>query len=245
MEELIPITDRNGQRAVNARDLHVFLESKQDFSTWIKNRIDKYDLAENVDYVVFHKYMENPNGGRPQIEYALTIDAAKELSMVEGNEKGKQARRYFIECEKQLRLTPVQASVQDKIYAANWLASFLNLNDVSRLELAAAVVFPLGLPTPAYVPAKDTIHSATDRLRQRGIKLSAVKFNQKMVDAGMMKRESRYSRSKGETVTWPVLIGDGLIYGNNQISPKNPRETQPNYYDGKFDELLTRLNIQL
>ena len=99
---LIPISENNGKRAVSARDLHAFLESKQDFSTWIKNRIDKYDLVENVDYVVFHKIMENPNGGRPQIEYALTIDAAKELSMVEGNEKGKQARRYFIACEKKL-----------------------------------------------------------------------------------------------------------------------------------------------
>lgn len=100
---LIPINESNGKQAVNARDLHAFLESKQDFSTWIKNRIEKYDLVENVDYVVFHKFMENPNGGRPQIEYALTIDAAKELSMVEGNEKGKEARRYFIACEKKLK----------------------------------------------------------------------------------------------------------------------------------------------
>lgn len=99
---LIPINDNNGKKAVNARDLHAFLESKRDFSNWIKDRIDKYDLVENVDYVVFNKFGENPNGGRPQIEYALTIDAAKELSMVEGNEKGKQARRYFIACEKKL-----------------------------------------------------------------------------------------------------------------------------------------------
>lgn len=60
-------------------------------------------LIENVDYVVFHNSMKNLEGGRPQIEYALTIDAAKELSMVEGNEKGKQARRYFIACEKRLQ----------------------------------------------------------------------------------------------------------------------------------------------
>lgn len=99
---LIPINDNNGKKAVNARDLHAFLESKQEFANWIKNRIEKYDLVENVDYVVFDKSVKNPNGGRPQIEYALTIDAAKELFMVEGNEKGKQARRYFIACEKKL-----------------------------------------------------------------------------------------------------------------------------------------------
>lgn len=100
---LIPINDNNGKKAVNARDLHAFLESKQRFADWIKNRIEKYDLVENVDYVVFHNSMKNLEGGRPQIEYALTIDAAKELSMVEGNEKGKQARKYFIACEQKLK----------------------------------------------------------------------------------------------------------------------------------------------
>lgn len=101
--ELIPISENNGKRAVSARELHGFLESKQDFSTWIKSRIDKYDLVENVDYEVFHNFVEKSMRGRPTIEYALTIEAAKELSMVEGNEKGKMARKYFIECERRLK----------------------------------------------------------------------------------------------------------------------------------------------
>lgn len=104
MQELIPISEKDGKRAVNARDLHSFLESKQDFSNWIKNRIEKYDLVENVDYVLLNNFIEQTGrGGHNKIEYALTVDAAKELSMVEGNEKGKQARRYFIECERKLK----------------------------------------------------------------------------------------------------------------------------------------------
>ena len=95
--ELIPLQDNNGSKAVNARDLHSFLESKQQFADWIKNRIEKYDLVENVDYVVFHNSMKNLEGGRPQIEYALTIDAAKEVSMIQRSEKGREARtREFI-----------------------------------------------------------------------------------------------------------------------------------------------------
>lgn len=89
MEELIPIGDYNGKKAISARELHLFLESKQDFSNWINKRIKKYGLIENQDYQVFNKFIENPSGGRPLTEYALTIDCAKELSMVEGNEKGK------------------------------------------------------------------------------------------------------------------------------------------------------------
>lgn len=100
MTELIKITERDGQRAVNARELHRFLESKQDFSNWIKKRIEKYGFIENQDFEVFNNSIENPKGGRPTIEYALSIDMAKELSMVENNERGRQARKYFIECEK-------------------------------------------------------------------------------------------------------------------------------------------------
>lgn len=101
--ELIKITENDGKQAVSARELHEFLESKQQFSDWIKNRVDKYGFVEGQDFEVFHNFMENPQGGRPLTEYALTLDAAKELAMVEGNDKGKQARRYFIECEKRLR----------------------------------------------------------------------------------------------------------------------------------------------
>jgi len=97
MNELIKITENNGQRAVSARELHSFLESKKQFADWIKHRIAKYELIENVDYTSFS--LNGESGGK-SIEYALSIDAAKELSMVEGNAKGKQARKYFIECEK-------------------------------------------------------------------------------------------------------------------------------------------------
>jgi anti-repressor protein len=100
MNELIPISEYKGKKAVSARLLHTFLESKRDFSNWIKERIQKYDLVENQDFEVFNNFGENPSGGRPLTEYALSIDAAKELSMVEGNAKGKQARQYFIACEK-------------------------------------------------------------------------------------------------------------------------------------------------
>lgn len=103
MEALIKIFDNNGEQAVSARELHSFLESKRDFSNWIKTRIEKYGFIENQDFEVFNNFGENPSGGRPLIEYALTIDCAKELSMVEGNEKGKEARRYFIQCEKTLK----------------------------------------------------------------------------------------------------------------------------------------------
>ena len=61
---------------------------------------EKSDLVENQDYVCLTNLSSKERGGHNKIEYALTIDCAKELSMVEGNERGKQARRYFIGCRK-------------------------------------------------------------------------------------------------------------------------------------------------
>ncbi|SBV94823.1 conserved hypothetical protein [uncultured Dysgonomonas sp.] len=102
MEELIRIRENEkGEKVVSARELHAYLESKQDFSNWIKNRISKYGFNENEDYVRFDKIIET-TGGR-LIEYALTLNCAKELAMVEGNAKGKEARGYFIACEKKLK----------------------------------------------------------------------------------------------------------------------------------------------
>ena len=107
MEELIKITEQDGKQAVSARELHAFLESKQQFGNWIKNRIEQYGFVENEDFATFNKIIKRENamkqGATKLIEYALTIDMAKELAMVEGNDKGRQARRYFIERDKELR----------------------------------------------------------------------------------------------------------------------------------------------
>ncbi len=103
--EIIKIINKNNQQLVNARELHNYLGSKQDFSTWIKARIEKYDLVENADFEVC-KPPQNYGATQslnPAIEYYLTLDCAKQLAMVENNEKGKLARLYFIESEKKYK----------------------------------------------------------------------------------------------------------------------------------------------
>lgn len=106
MQNLINIETKNinGEliQTVNARDLHAFLEIGKDFTTWIKDRIKQYGFTENIDFIVFTNSGENPFGGRPAKKYHISLDMAKELSMVERNEKGKQARQYFIECERRI-----------------------------------------------------------------------------------------------------------------------------------------------
>ena len=104
--ELIKIKNDNGKQLVSARELHEFLEVGRDFTTWIKGRISKYDFIENEDFTVLNIAPQNggaSHGGQNKLDYIITIDMAKELSMVENNDKGKQARKYFIQCEKKLK----------------------------------------------------------------------------------------------------------------------------------------------
>ncbi|ECL2560684.1 phage antirepressor Ant [Campylobacter jejuni] len=85
--------------SANAREIFQFLNSEQEYANWIKNRISHYDFIENQDYIIEIVYTK----GRPRKEYYVTLNMAKELCMVENNEKGRQARRYFIDCEKRLK----------------------------------------------------------------------------------------------------------------------------------------------
>ncbi|EEQ7665139.1 antA/AntB antirepressor family protein [Escherichia coli] len=102
---------------VNARDLHGFLEVGKDFSNWIRARLNEYGFVENLDYILFSPNLAKTPGRRRK-DYHLTLDTAKELAMVERNEKGRQIRRYFIECEKKLRnIQPVQAESQPQFTA--------------------------------------------------------------------------------------------------------------------------------
>ena len=104
MEELVKVQPVviGGEEvnAVNARDLHVRLEVGRDFSTWFKERTEKYKFIEGEDYTLPETGELETRGFQEKVEYFITLDMAKELSMVENNEQGRVARKYFIAVEK-------------------------------------------------------------------------------------------------------------------------------------------------
>ena len=98
--ELIKITERNGKNVVSAKELYDFLGyDRSQWSRWYQTNILNNEYAEdNVDYEAF----DTVSNGNHTKEFAITIDFAKELSMLSRTEKGKKARLYFIKCEKKL-----------------------------------------------------------------------------------------------------------------------------------------------
>ena len=143
MQELIKIENQGGKETVNARELHEFLEVGRDFTTWIKQRIEKYGFINGED---FTPIWGKSNGGRPSIEYFISIEMAKELSMVENNDKGRQASSYFIEMEKKAKTLSVPQTFAEALrLAANQQEQIeqqknLLLEQQPKVEFANAVL---------------------------------------------------------------------------------------------------------
>ena len=127
MQELVKIQVKwFGEKKVNAvdaRELHQFLGVGRDFSNWIKQRIEKYNFKENRDFAILLAKSGEQHGGQNRIDYALSLNMAKELCMVENNEMGKQAREYFIECEERAKSIEVKPLSRVEILHMAYLES--------------------------------------------------------------------------------------------------------------------------
>ena len=101
MDELIKIEIKNNQQLVSGRELHKFLEIGTEYMKWF-SRMTNYGFIENVDFMVIVKNDEDDTafgGIRKSTDHLMTLNMAKEISMLQRNRKGKQARIYFIKCE--------------------------------------------------------------------------------------------------------------------------------------------------
>lgn len=134
MNELIKVsTNSQGEKVVSARELHEFLikdakggQKGQQFNHWIKDKLEHLDAEINEEYFIINydvygnnipisesSQSDNQEVRIHKTDYILKIDLAKQMAMVQNNDKGKQARRYFIECEKVLKETAKPLSTLD------------------------------------------------------------------------------------------------------------------------------------
>lgn len=139
MNELIKIdqSEISGEevQTVNARDLHEFLEVQTRFNDWIVSRIRQFGFEAESDFITL---TENLVSGGKQTNYHISIDMAKELSMVERNAKGKEARTYFINCEKVAKkiATPQLPDFTNPAVAARAWADEVEQKQALELKIA-------------------------------------------------------------------------------------------------------------
>ena len=136
-------------------------------------------------------------------------------------------------------------TVKSEIGLIDMVSNSLKLNDNSKLQLITKSFENHNINTnllPSYTHSKGVLKSATELLKEHNSELSVIKFNKKLVELGILKECTRQStKDKTKVKRFKNLVD--TYWGENQISPKNPKETQPMYYQDKFEELLKKVNI--
>lgn len=238
---LIPIMENeSGEHLVDAKELHEFLIIGRDFTTWVKDKLDKYGFVENEDFILtFTKTGERKNVTKH--EYILTLDTAKEIAMLENNEKGREVRKYFIAVEKKTRQKQLESieHFHKEQMMLGFVINTLNVNDGSKVKMIKKFNTAHKLTTeylPDYTDENITKALST-LLKEHNYSMSAVKMNALLIQVGILTEAERPS-SKG-TKKFKVLTEKGLKYGKNLINTSgNQKETQPHYYEDTFLELI-------
>lgn len=191
MQEIIKINqNEQGEVRVNARELHEALEIKTQFNKWIERMIE-YGFTEGIDFWSF--LSKTQNGGRPSIEYNLTISMAKEVAMLQRNEKGKEVRNYFIQVEDRYKRLANDPSYQ---MALGLKASQLLLDQKDQI---IAEMKPKALFADA-VDASDgsiLVGQLAKTLRQNGVNIGQNRLFKWL-------REHEYLGSRGEQYNLPT-----------------------------------------
>ena len=130
INELISINDNN---KIDGRELYDFLQIGTEYVKWFE-RMCEYGFEEGKDYSSFLTNRSDGKAGKPKIDHEMTIGMAKEISMIQRNERGKQARLYFIECER--RLQEQQQKQQKQLTAADMFLQNAKLMKEHELQLA-------------------------------------------------------------------------------------------------------------
>lgn len=219
MNDLIKITNNEqGIQTINARELHEFLESGRKFSDWIKQRIESYDFIENEDFTV-HKFVI---GKATQIDYFISIDMAKELSMVENNERGKQARRYFIQMEKKAKTLSVPQNFSQALrLAATLQEENERLLEVQHIQDPKVKVYDDIISSNDLVSMGDVAklidigmgrNKLFKELRQKHILMDSNIPYQQFIDRGYFKvKEGKFKTNNGKVritkATWTTQKG--------------------------------------
>lgn len=136
------------------------------------------------------------------------------------------------------QVKPQQSFLQDKLTVANWVMDSLRYSDAARLQLVSQIAKPYGVPVPDYVHAPNgASHAVSELLKERGVELSAIKFNKLALAAGLLEEKTRKG-AHGKVHKYYSVTEKGLEYALNDIYKDVPGQTIPKWYDNKFGEVL-------
>ena len=236
MDELIPLTEREGAQAVMGRDLHAFLEVRAHYKDWFPRMVE-YGFTAGED---FSSKMSGSTGGRPRQDHIISLDMAKEIAMIQRTEKGKQARQYFIEVEKRSRqaveLTPEQLMAKALVQADSTIKALESRAATAEATLEAAA--PVLDYHEKFVAEDDDLTKIDDFARVYGT--TGPKVRQLLVEKNVAFRQkvgSRWSQSKQRMVEeyeWRARAGRAS-YAWFELRPQH---NAPRLHNGQVKQTL-------
>ena len=251
MTELIRIEpSRIGGETIqtcNARDLHAFLKVKARFNDWIRNRVEDFGFQENQDFITLTRLLVS--GGKRK-DYYLSLDMAKELAMVERNAKGKEARLYFIDCERIAKSKTAVPALPSYPEALRQLADAIDRNGVLESQ-KLALEHQARENAPKVAFAEDVVASGKevtitvaakilgmppqkfrDWLRKNGfLYANANHAMQTSIRRGLMVvRFASFNHSDGTagTSSTPHITGAGIFYFYQRLLAEELIDRNPN-----------------
>ncbi|OFT33367.1 hypothetical protein HMPREF3169_07900 [Corynebacterium sp. HMSC08C04] len=235
MNELIPIQDRDGIQAVMGRDLHAFLDVRDNYTDWMKRMI-AYGFTAGQD---FSEISDKPSGaGRPRTDHVVALDMAKEISMIQRTDKGKQARQYFIECERKAK-EPAQLSPEELMARAIKIADS-TIKELEAKTADQALALEAAKPKVEYYDHCVSIESDVMTVKDWGAHfgLTEPQARQKLMDAKMIYR-------KVQTREWSSRKG-GVVDRNEyrayaayrNLFDLRAQHNAPRYHNGQVRQTL-------
>lgn len=187
------------QQAVSARELYQFLEPTERFSNWFDRQV-QYGFEEGVDYLGCKFF--NTLAKQELQDYLMSVDMAKEVSMIQRSDKGKQARQYFIECEKKLSKQVFQLpDFTNPAEAARAFADQYEQKQIAMQKLAIA---------EPKAKALDVIDSSEGALNIRDTG-KTLGIGQKKFIEWALKNEWLYRDSKNKLQAYSKRIQQGYL----------------------------------
>lgn len=242
---VLKLTESQNEFPVNLDEVWPLVYPRKDHAV----RALKENFILGIDYQALPKNGEqdadNNWGGNNKIDYYLTVPCMEFFIARKVRPVFEVYRQVFHTTAKNVAAAVPAPKLSEKLMWVREVKKLLNLNETSTLSLLEKLVSePDKLPLPDYTPSKGILKSATELLKEHGMAITAHIFNLQAMLKGYLCEQTRKS-SGGGAKTFKAITEKGRPYGENQVSPKNPRETQPLWYADKFGELLKELDIDL
>nr|DAR82948.1 MAG TPA: antirepressor protein [Caudoviricetes sp.]DAS42749.1 MAG TPA: antirepressor protein [Caudoviricetes sp.] len=181
MTELIKIdVNENQEPVISGRALHSFLEVATPYDKWFPRMVE-YGFTDGLDFSTF---LSESTGGRPATDHAIRLDMAKEIAMIQRSEKGKQARQYFIQIEKDYN-SPEKIMARALQIAEKELSNLRLENKVQEQQIAE--LKPKASYYDLVLQCKDLL-SMTEIAKDYG--MSAKGMNKLLHDLGVQYKQS-------------------------------------------------------